>query len=60
MTNLGLGDDMTADLGDVLIIVNLLALAVFLVTMHIGRIQRGADWLVDRLQKLRWPAHKRL
>jgi len=60
MTNLGLGNDMTADLGDVLMIINLLALAVFLVTVHIGRIERGAGWLLDRLHKLHWPTHKPL
>jgi hypothetical protein len=60
MTNLGLGNDMTADLGDVLMIINLLALAVFIVTVQIGRIERGAAWLIERLHKMRWMMHKPL
>jgi hypothetical protein len=60
MTNLGLGNDMTADLGDVPMIINLLALAVFLVTVQIGRIERGAVWLIERLHKMRWMTHRPL
>lgn len=60
MTNLGLGNDMTADLGDVLMIINLLALAVYLVTVHIGRIERGAEWLAQRLHRTNWITHKPL
>jgi hypothetical protein len=51
---------MTADLGDVPMIINLLALAVFLVTVQIGRIERGAVWLIERLHKMRWMTHRPL
>lgn len=52
MTNFALGSDMT-DLGDVLMIINLLALVVFLVTWQVKQIERAADWLHDLLHRRR-------
>lgn len=59
MPNLGLGSDFTADVGDVLFVLNLVALAIYLLTIHLDRIERGADWLAHHVHKLRCTAAKR-
>lgn len=54
MHYIALGNEGVGDLGTVLLVLNLIALAVFVVTISIDNIMRGIDRILDALHKVHW------